>query len=107
MLTMTSSQRQTTLDGSITHQPRVPPFSSRGLIDHLVELIVSEDEAFYLLDKPAFCQLLQYLRPTLPSKDIPHRTKMREEVVTRAVQAECSVKETLQVRSTLVCHVKC
>ncbi len=104
---MTSSQRQTTLDGSVTHQPRVPPFSSQGLIDHLVELIVSEDEAFYLLDKPAFRQLLQYLRPTLPSKDIPHRTKMREEVVTRAVQAECSVKETLQVRSTLVCHVKC
>jgi len=107
MLMMTSSRRQTTLDGSFTHQPRIPPFSSRGLMDHLVELIVSEDEAFYLLEKPVFRQLLQYLRPTLPSKDIPHRTKIRGEVVTRAVQAEHNVKEALQVCATLVCYVKC
>src|SRR5260221_6393036 len=107
MLTMTSSQRQTTLDGSVTHQPRVPPFSSQGLIDHLVELIVSEDEAFYLLDKPAFRQLLHYLRPTLASRDIPHHTKIREEVLHRAVKAESNLKATLQVRSTFHFHVKC
>jgi hypothetical protein len=68
-------QRQTTLDGSFTRQPRVPPFSTQGLIDHLVELIVSEDNAFHLLDKPAFRQLLHYLRPTLLSKDIPTAPK--------------------------------
>jgi len=106
MLMITSSQHQMTLDGSITHQPRVPPFSSQGLIDHLVELIVSKDEAFYFVDKPAFCRLLYYLHPSLKDKEIPHCTKIREEVMTCATQGEYNVKEALQVCSTLVRHVE-
>lgn len=98
---MTASQRQTTLDGSITYQPRVPPFSSKGLIDYLVQLVVTEDEAFLLLDKPAFRDLLIYLRPALNDRDIPHRTKIREETLERAVQGESNVKAALQVCSKL------
>ena len=93
----TPSQRQTTLDGSFTRQPCVAPFSSQGMVDHLVQLIVTEDEAFYLLEKPAFRQLLLYLQPTLTDRDIPHCTKIREEVLTRSVQAKSNVKATLQV----------
>ena len=85
MLTMTASQRQTTLDGVFTSQQRVAPFSTRGLINHLVELVVSEDDAFLLLDKPAFRQLIQYLRPSLSQQDIPHRTKIREEVLAHTI----------------------
>ena len=106
VLMMNARQRQTTLDASFTSQCHVAPFSQQGLIDYLVELVVTEDEAFHLLDKPAFCQLLLYLRPTLTSKDIPHRTKIREEVLTRAVHAEFNIKEKLQVRLTFVCHAK-
>lgn len=95
---MTSSNRQSTLDGMLMNQPCVAPFSIRGLIDHVVELVVSDDDAFYLLDKPAFRKLLQYLRPSLAMKDIPHRTKIREEALARAVQAESKLKATLQVR---------
>jgi len=89
-------------------QPRIAPFSMRGFVDHLVELIVSKNDAFYLLDKPAFHQLIHYLRPSLTIKDIPHRTKIREEVLARAVLAKMKPKETLQVRYTytFVCHVK-
>jgi hypothetical protein len=94
-----ASQRQTTLDGSLVRQPRVPPFTPQGLIDHLVQLIVTEDEAFYLLDKPAFRELLVYIRPTLAESDIPHRTKIREQVLARAGKAESTVKAALQVRS--------
>jgi hypothetical protein len=107
---ITASQRQATLDGSFTRQPRSPriaPFSSRGLIDHLVELVVSEDEAFNLVEKPAFRQLLHYLRPGLASSDIPHRTKLREEVLQRAVQAESNLKARLQVCLTFSFRVKC
>jgi hypothetical protein len=102
MLTTTASNRQTTLDGVVTSQPRVAPFSTRGLIDHLVQLVVSEDDAFYLLDKSAFRQLIHYLRPTLSTKEIPHRTKIREEILARAAQAKSKLKATLQVR-----HVFC
>ena len=98
---MTASTRQATLDGMVTSQPRMAPFSMRGLIDHVVELIVSEDDAFLLLDKPAFRQLLHYLRPALPIKDIPHRTRIREEVLARAGQAKAKLKATLQVRNTM------
>ena len=105
MLMMTSSNRQSTLDGILTSQPHVAPFSTQGLVDHVVELIVSEDDAFYLLDKPAFHKLLHYLRPNLAMKDIPHHTKIREEVLARAVQAKSKLKATLQVRHTFLCHV--
>ena len=102
MLTTTTSNRQSTLDGVVTSQPRATPFSARGLIDHLVQLVVTEDDAFYLLDKSAFRQLIHYLRPTLSTKEIPHRTKIREEILARAAQAKSKLKATLQV-----CHVFC
>jgi len=91
----------------VMSQPRMAPFSTRGLVDYLVELIVSEDDAFYLLDKPAFCQLIHYLRPTLSLKDIPHRTKICKEILARAVQAKSKMKATLQVCYAFFCHVKC
>jgi len=106
MFTITASQRQTTLDGKFTSQKRVAPFSIRGLINHLVELVVSEDDAFLLLDKPVFWQLIQYLCPSLPKQDIPYCTKIREEVLACAVQAESRVKIALQVCSVFVCQVK-
>jgi len=97
---MTPSQRQTTLNGSLTHQPCVPPFTSKGLIDYLVQLVVTKDEAFLLLDKPAFRDLLTFLHPALNDRDIPHRTKIREETLKCAVQGESNVKASLQVCSS-------
>jgi len=88
-------------------KPDVRNVKSLCLIEHLVELVVSEDEAFNLVDKPAFRQLIIYLRPTLTDKDIPHRTKFREEVLTRAVQGESKLKAILRVSSMFTCHVKC
>ncbi len=58
---MTASTHQTTLDGMVMSQPCMAPFSMRGLINHVVELIVSEDNAFLLLNKPTFRQLIHYL----------------------------------------------
>ena len=102
MLTTTASNHQTTLDGVVMSQPHAARFSTWGLIDHIIELVVSEDDAFYLLDKPVFRQLLHFLRPALAMKDIPHRTKIREEILARAAQAKSKLKATLQV-----CHVFC
>jgi len=88
MLIMTAGGRQSTLDGVVKTQPHIAPFSTRGLINHLVELIVSEDKAFQLLDTLAFRQLIHYLHPALAIKDIPHWTKIHEEVLACAVQAK-------------------
>jgi len=104
MLMITSSQHQTTLDGTFPTQQRVAPFSKRGLIDHLVELVVTEDEAFQLLDKPAFRHLLYYLQPTLPNGGIPHRMKIHDEILAHTVQAKAKVKAILQVCLTFACH---
>ena len=104
---MDCSERQTTLDATVSLQPRVPLFTSQGLIDHLVELIVSEDEAFNLLEKEAFRRLIIYLRPTLTDCDIPHRTKICEEVITRMVEGESNLKAALEVCSMYTCHDKC
>ena len=38
------SPRQTSLDGVVTQEPRTPAFTSAGLLDFIIELIVCEDE---------------------------------------------------------------
>jgi hypothetical protein len=38
---------QGTLDGNVVVQPRVPPFTSVGLLDYIVELVVCEDEVHF------------------------------------------------------------
>lgn len=43
-------------------------------------------KAFLLVDKPAFRRLLLYMRPATRELDIPHRTKVREEVIVKADQ---------------------
>jgi hypothetical protein len=103
---MTASQCQTTLD-SFTTQKAAALFSTQGLKDHLVQLIVTEDEAFHLLNKPTFYQLIHYLRPTLPDKEIPHCTKICEEVLACVVEAKYTLKASLQVYGmlSLLCDV--
>ena len=54
-------------------------------------------QAFQLVDKGSFHQLLSYLRPSLLDKEIPHRTKLRTEVLEWASAVEGRVKEKLQV----------
>jgi len=49
-----SSERQGTLDGTVTRQPRVPPFCNSGLLDYVVELVVSEDDV---------CVISLFLKP--------------------------------------------
>ncbi|KAJ8457093.1 hypothetical protein ONZ45_g18454 [Pleurotus djamor] len=87
---------QTNLDGVVSHQPRMPPFTYDGLVDHLVEFIASQDEAFRLVDQPAFRQLLKYLRPTLKDDDIPHRNTIRTQVIERAAAVEVKIKAVLK-----------
>ena len=99
---MAFSSRQTTLDGSIDRQPRPPTFTTQGMLDHVVELVISQDEAFELVDRSPFCHLLMYLRPSLSEKDIPHHTKLRKEIGEHAQQAEVMVKAALQVRYTSI-----
>ncbi|KAF8228256.1 hypothetical protein L208DRAFT_1379438 [Tricholoma matsutake] len=46
---------QGSLDGIVNQQPHPPTFSTAGLLNYIIELIVEEDEAFQLVDKGAFC----------------------------------------------------
>lgn len=38
-----STMKQGTLDGAVTREPRMPLFSTDGLLDYVIELVVSED----------------------------------------------------------------
>ena len=50
-----------------------------------------------VVDKGPFCQLLQYQRPSTKDNNIPHRTKLREEVVEKAKVAIQRLTEHLAV----------
>jgi hypothetical protein len=97
-------------------QPCPPNFTQVGLLDFIVELVVSEDnvrtfsilekssvinnnylKAIQFIDKPAFRNLLLYARPSLQDSDIPHRTKFRKEILARAKAVEARVRDKLQV----------
>jgi len=36
--------KQGTLDNAVSRRPRVPAFTTQGLLDYIVELVVSDDE---------------------------------------------------------------
>jgi hypothetical protein len=38
------SLTQTHLEGVIIHKPKIPAFSNPGLLNHIIELIICEDE---------------------------------------------------------------
>ena len=54
-------------------------------------------QAFQLVDKGPFRRLITYLRPSLVDKDIPHRKKLRKEILQRAAVAEEALKQRLKV----------
>ncbi|OJA11406.1 hypothetical protein AZE42_13443 [Rhizopogon vesiculosus] len=87
---------QGTLNGIIVHQPRAPAFTTSGLLDYVVELIMCEDKAFQLVDKGPFRRLLTYLQPSLSDKDIPHRKAVCNEILKKAEATEVRLKEILK-----------
>jgi hypothetical protein len=70
-------------------------FTKAGLLEYIMELIVTEDEALQLVNKPAFRNLLRYVCPALAESDVPHRMKLMETVKARAVQVVNVIRERL------------
>jgi hypothetical protein len=96
--------KQSTLDGVVQI---LPQFTKAGLLEYIIKLIVSEDEAFQLVDKASFRDLLRYCRPNLPERDIPHRTKVRDEIITKAGIVVDRIRVKLEVSTSLhaICHL--
>ena len=90
-------KRQLTLDVSIEVQPHMPAFTTQGLLDYVIELVVLEDKALQLIDKGSFCCLLTSLRPTLSERDVPHCNKLCKEILLHTETAEVWMKAALQV----------
>jgi hypothetical protein len=86
---------QMTLDASLVSRP--PTFTKDGLLEYIMELIVTEDKAIQLIDKPAFQRFLQYACPSLTEKDIPHRTKLTDTIKARAISIVQTIKEHLAI----------
>ncbi|KAG6905960.1 hypothetical protein DXG01_016673 [Tephrocybe rancida] len=69
---------QTKLDGWVEG---VPKWTSEGLLNHILEFIMSDDQAFHLIEKKSFCGILKYQRPSMKASDIPKCTKLQEEII--------------------------
>ncbi|KAG2740172.1 hypothetical protein P692DRAFT_20881162 [Suillus brevipes Sb2] len=70
--------RQSIIDNILV--PNVSMFTKAKLLEYIMELIMTEDKALQLVDKPAFCDLLCYVHPTLAEGDIPNCTKLTEAI---------------------------
>ncbi|KAJ7218355.1 hypothetical protein GGX14DRAFT_390126 [Mycena pura] len=62
---------QGSLDGVVVYQPQVPPFTTAGLRNYMVVLIVTQDEALSIVKNPGFTRFIEYLRPGITDRDIP------------------------------------
>ncbi|KAG2029156.1 hypothetical protein BDR03DRAFT_987942 [Suillus americanus] len=77
---------QKTLDSAVVKEHCTPAFTTAGLLDYIVELIVAKDKAFQLADKDAFQQLLTYTHPGLSEKDIPRHHKIVESWIRKCLK---------------------
>ncbi|KAF8270572.1 hypothetical protein EI94DRAFT_1798065 [Lactarius quietus] len=73
-----------------------PIFTSAGVMDYIIKLVILEDEAFCLVDRSSFHQLLKFCRPLLLEQDIPHRHALHVEILRHAEIAKCRVRDNLK-----------
>lgn len=52
------------------------------------------------MDKTSFRRILKYQRPKTKESDIPHHTKLREEIMAKALDAEQLAREHFKVCSS-------
>ena len=100
------------------------PWSREGLLDHIVEFIVTYDEVsctarlpcltqwhssqlacfqpFSIVDWPYFRALLKFHRPATQEADIPHRTTVTPEILTTAERVKRLIKARYQVRCAFI-----
>ncbi|KAG1812887.1 uncharacterized protein BJ212DRAFT_1482953 [Suillus subaureus] len=88
---------QKTLDSTVVKEHRAPAFTTAGLLDYIVELIVAKDEAFQLVDKGAFQQLLTYTHPGLSEKYIPCHHKIGWFTADNAMNNDLALKTFAKV----------
>ncbi|KAH9007830.1 hypothetical protein EDB84DRAFT_1447292 [Lactarius hengduanensis] len=69
---------QVNLDGFMQ---RIPTWTKQGLMEHVIQFVVEDDQSFLVVEKPSFRNMLRYLRPNMKDLDIPHRTKLQDEVI--------------------------
>jgi hypothetical protein len=58
-------------------------------------LIISQ--ALNIVDQPSFRELMEYQRPQMKSRQLPHRTKITESMINRAEQIHTELAKELKV----------
>ncbi|KAG6839368.1 hypothetical protein C0991_003240 [Blastosporella zonata] len=71
----------------------VPKWTPEGLLEHIVQFVVNNDQAFVVIEKDSFCSILRYQWPTMKELDIPKRTKLTEEIKFKADVAKRWLRE--------------
>ncbi|KAJ6555452.1 hypothetical protein DFH09DRAFT_1318236 [Mycena vulgaris] len=74
------------LEGVVVSTPRPPPFPTRGLLDFITELVVTQDEI--CIEHPSFRRLLKCCRLAINENDIPTRKTLRTHILARAKEVE-------------------
>ena len=107
-----SADQQTSLHSFIQVTSNVK-WSKRGLLEHILQFVVSGDQvhpfqifcfyflsslqSFRVVDHGPFRKLLKYQRPATQESDIPHGTKLREEIIEKANIIIQRLKEEFKV----------
>ncbi|CAK5277162.1 unnamed protein product [Mycena citricolor] len=87
-----SGEKQTTLDAFAAP---IPAFTKEGLTDHIIEFV-----AIRVVNEQPFRQIIKFCRPHLADKDIPHRTKITNEIYKKWDAVIEHIKSTLLVSMT-------
>ena len=84
-------------DGASKKRANIPPFSPSSLHRHLVEFIVADDQSLNVVECNEFRRLLLFLREDLKDTDIPHRTKIKMDIIEAWKDYFVTLKQDLAV----------
>jgi hypothetical protein len=84
---------QSSMDTYTVPLQKPQTWTREGLFDNIVKLIVADDQAYQLVDKPEFRALLMYQRPNTTERDIPHRQTVADEIYAKSLKVRGLLRE--------------
>ncbi|KAF8801154.1 hypothetical protein BYT27DRAFT_7262185 [Phlegmacium glaucopus] len=83
-------EQEEKIDGFLKPAPK---WTKEGLLEHIIEFVVVDDQPFTIVEKGPFKAILKFQRPSTKDSDIPGRSKITEEIMEKAKVVEARLRK--------------
>jgi hypothetical protein len=93
---------QSDIGSFLVTTPQLPPWNREGLLSHVCEWVVLDNQSFSVVEKESFKALLHYQRPSMIPRDLPSRTTVTDEIYAKSLHVKGLLTEKFRVLDSLV-----